>query len=98
MQLMRGSVDDSPVRLVGNEPIDGVGAGAGSFERGHDHVGDHSDRVLEHFATFHSQISYGLSRRRTAIYEQFRFVPAVRAQMGGQDTPVREIAGLRLSI
>src|SRR5436305_11316323 len=36
MQLVRRSVDDSPVSLVGDEPIDVVGASARGVERVHD--------------------------------------------------------------
>ena len=67
MQLVRRSIDDSLVGLVRNEPVDIVGRGAGGLEGVDDHVGDHADGVLEHFAAFHPQIAHGPGRGRTAI-------------------------------
>ena len=59
-------------------------------------IGDHADRVLEHFAAFHPEMADRLGRGRTAIDIQFRLVPAVGAQMRGQDAAVGRFARLLL--
>jgi len=54
--------------------------------------------VLEHFAAFHAQVTDGLGRGRPAVDEQFRFMPAVGAQMRGQDAAVGALARFLLRV
>src|SRR6267142_776857 len=81
-----------------NKPVDVVGGGAGGIECIDDHIGYHADRMLEHLAAFHPQITDRLRRGRTAIDEQFRLVPAVGTQMRREDAAVRGLAGLLLRL
>ena len=88
-ELLRRCFDDPAIGLVRHEPVDLVARNAGCGEGLFDHVGDHADRVLEHFAAFHAQMAGGARRRRPAIDIELVLVPAVRTQMGRQNARVR---------
>ena len=70
----------------------------GGLEGVVDDVGDHADRVLEHLAAFHAQMADGLGRGRPAIDIELGLVPAVGAQMRGQDAAVGWRARLLLRL
>jgi len=81
-------LNDPPIGLVWYEPIDLLAGDAGAAEGVFDDVGNHADRMLEDLSALHAQVARRLGRRRPAIDIKFVLVPAVRAQMRGQNSGI----------
>src|SRR5437762_8929882 len=92
MQFVRRSIDDSLVCLVRDEPVEVLSRGSRGVEGIDDHVGDHTDRMLENLAAFHTQMPDGLGRAGTAVDIKLGFMPPVGTQMGRQYTTVGSLA------
>src|SRR5262245_55013023 len=97
-QLVGGSIDDALVGLMWHEPVDIGSRIASCLEGILDHVGDHGHRVLEDLPPLHSETANGLGRGRPTIYVELPLVPAIRTEVGGQDSAVLASACLRLCL